>query len=102
MVATTTRVRPDRRNSRHITRAVSTVALAAALVLGSAAIAPASAVASEYRGTGQDTAAAAWTFIGPLPSYTNCATLRAWYQNSGYSTTPCFLDPDGWYFQVNL
>lgn len=94
MATIATRLRPDRRKVRRLTRAVSTVAIAAGLVLGGGALASAPAAASENDGT-----VSIQAFEGPFPRWDYCNTDRRAAESLGYNTTPCFRDPDGWYYQ---
>ncbi len=97
MATITTRLRPDRPRGRRLTRAVSTIAIAAGLVLGGSALSAAPAVASEPAGT--DGTVSIQAFEGPFPRWDYCNTDRRAAESMGYDTTPCFKDPDGWYYQ---
>lgn len=98
MVTVTTRLRPDRRKLRRFTRAVSTVAIAAGLMLGGGALSSTPAVAGEHAGTDAGNVSIQ-AFEGPFPRWDYCNTDRNWAEYFGYDTTPCFRDPDGWYYQ---
>ncbi|WP_405573657.1 hypothetical protein OG418_49495 [Streptomyces phaeochromogenes] len=97
MATATTWLRHYRRNMRRSTLALSTVALAVGLVLGSGAISPASA--NEHQGTEQDGTVHIQTLAGPYNSWDQCRSYRQAAQSLGYSTTPCWHDPQGWFFQ---
>lgn len=97
---TTTRPRLDQRKLR---LALSTVALAVAL--GSSAFSPASADTGEHRAT--QTVGITQTvgtvqplaLSGPWPSWKECNISRDLMRYYGYDTTPCWRDPQGWFFQ---
>jgi hypothetical protein len=99
MVTATARLRPHRRNSRRSTLALSTVALAAGLAQGGGALSPASALANEHRVTDQGGAVHIESIAGPYISWSQCSSYRQGAESLGYSTTPCFHDPQGWFFQ---
>jgi hypothetical protein len=98
--ATTPQPRLDRPKLRI---ALSTVALAVAL--GGSAFSPASAETGEHRAT--QTARTTQTvgtvqplaLSGPWPSWNECKISRDLMRYYGYDTTPCFKDPQGWFFQ---
>ncbi|THV41219.1 hypothetical protein [Glycomyces buryatensis] len=98
MATTATRLRPDRRKLRRLTRAVSTVAIAAGLMLGAGALSSAPAAASEHAGT-DDGTVSIQAFAGPFAFWDYCQMDRQAAQYQGYDVTPCFRDPDGWYYQ---
>lgn len=95
---TTTRPRLDRRKLR---LALSTVALAVALALalGSSAFSPASAETGEHRATQTVGTVQPLALSGPWPSWDECNISRDLMEYYGYDTTPCFHDPQGWFFQ---
>lgn len=95
MATTATRLRPDRRKVRRLTRAVSTFAMAACLVLGGSALVAAPAAAGEP----EDGTVSVQAFEGPFQFWDYCNTDRRAAERLGYDTTPCFRDPDGWYYQ---
>jgi hypothetical protein len=102
MATTTTRLRLYRRNLRRSKLTLSTVALAAGLALGSGAISPASAFANEHRATEQDGPVHTQSIAGPYVSWEQCNSYRQAAESLGYRTTPCFHDPQGWFFQFFL
>jgi hypothetical protein len=81
-----------------LTRAFSTVAIAAGLVLGGGAFSSAPAFASAHTGT-EDGTVSIQAFEGPFYTWRDCNTDREWAERAGYDTTPCFRDPKGWYYQ---
>lgn len=99
MATVTTRLRPYRRNLRRPTLALSTVVLAVGLALGGGALSPASAFASEHRGTEQDGTVHIQAWAGPFASWDVCSVTRRYMDSLGYRTTPCIHEPEGWFFQ---
>ena len=97
MATIATRLRPDGRKARRLTRAVSTVAITAGLVLGGGALLSAPAAASDA-GTDDTMSVQAWE--GPFYEWRDCNTDReiAEYVH-GYDTTPCTRGTGGWYYQ---
>jgi hypothetical protein len=83
---------------RKFARTLSTVAITAGLVLGGGALTSASAAASGHPGTGKD-AVHPLVLVGPFSDYDSCTFERRFHEERGFETTPCFVDPDGWYFQ---
>lgn len=98
MATATTRLRHYRRNLRRSTLALSTAAIAAGLALGGA-LSPASAFASEHRGSETDGTVHTRALHGPYDSWDQCRLDRQAADLIGYTTTPCFRDPQGWFFQ---
>lgn len=99
MATVTKRIWHYRRNLRRSTLALSTVAIAAGLALGSGALSPTSAFASEHQGVERDGTAHIQAISGPYDSWDTCNRDRLAAYHMGYRTTPCFLDPQGWFFQ---
>lgn len=97
-MATVTNTRP-RLNRRKLRLALSTGALAVALALGSSAFSPASAETGEHRATQTVGTVQPLALSGPWPSWNECNISRGLMIYYGYDTTPCFKDPQGWFFQ---
>jgi hypothetical protein len=95
-MATVTTTRP-RLNRWKLRLALSTVALAVAL--GSSAFSPASAETGEHRATPTVGTVQPLALSGPWPSWNECNISRGLMIYYGYDTTPCFHDPQGWFFQ---
>lgn len=93
---TTTRARINRRKLR---LALSTAALAVALALTSNAFTPASVETVDHRATQTAGTVQPLALSGPWPSWNECKTSRDLMRYYGYDTTPCFKDPQGWFFQ---
>lgn len=93
---TTTRPRLDRQKVR---LTLSTVALAVALAIGSSAFSPASAETREHRPTQTVGTVQPLALSGPWPSWKECNISRDLMRYYGYDTTPCWRDPQGWFFQ---
>ncbi|WP_026931567.1 hypothetical protein [Glycomyces tenuis] len=82
-----------------MTRAVAAVAIAAGIGLGGGALSSAPAFADEPTAA-EDGTAGIQAFAGPFLTWSDCNFDReiAEYVYD-YDTTPCFRDPDGWYYQ---
>ncbi len=99
MATNTTQLRPERRTVRRTARAVSAVAMAAGLILGGGALASAPAAASPNATTDSVTSAG-FHFEGPFAFWDYCQMDRKGAQAHGYEVTPCFKDPDGYYYGI--
>ena len=95
-MATVTSTRP-RLVQRKVRVALSTVALAVAL--GSSAFTPAAAETGEHRAIQAVGTVQPLALSGPWPSWNECKISRDLMRYYGYDTTPCFRDPQGWFFQ---
>ncbi|GAB3995467.1 hypothetical protein GCM10029992_12780 [Glycomyces albus] len=94
---TTNTIEP--RPVKRMVRAVGTVAMAAGLMLGGAAVASAPAAAGPSAGT-ESTVSAGFHFEGPFAFWDYCQMDRKGAQAHGYEVTPCFKDPDGYYYGI--
>ncbi|MEO3868874.1 hypothetical protein ABGB18_08600 [Nonomuraea sp. B12E4] len=99
MATVTTRLGHYRRHLRRSTLALSTVAIAAGLALGGGALPSASAFAGEHRGTEMDGTVHTQALSGPYVSFKQCNLDRNAAEQIYDRTTPCFHDPQGWFFQ---
>lgn len=99
MATNTTQLRPERRTVRRMARGVATVAMAAGLMLGGGALAASPASAGPDAGSG-GAVIAATDFQGPFQFWDYCQIDRKGAQALGYRVTPCFKDPDGWYYGI--
>ncbi|MGN9821633.1 hypothetical protein ACTMUQ_40755 [Streptomyces sp. SD11] len=95
-MATVTTTRP-RLDPRKLRLALSAVALAVAL--GSSAFSPASAQTGEHQAIQTVGTVQPLALSGPWPSWNECNISRDLMIYYGYDTTPCFRDPQGWFFQ---
>jgi len=98
MATIATRLRPDRRKARRLTRAVSTVAIAAGLMLGGTALSSAPASAAPAGIDGTVSTQSEW--VGPFPRWDYCNNDRKKSQMQGFRTTPCTRDGAGWSYQI--